>query len=559
MSRRRVGLRLPDENASSLPALTMVTFDRYSVPMSRALRSSHPRRRLATIALVACATALALVLTVAAQEWALAATSPDTAFEGSAPIVPYIIGGQESSISQFPWQVFVLLNEGHGELGSCGGSILDTTHVLTAAHCVDHEGATMSYPASDLTVIAGASEVLLSSDEARPASSQIVEVKSFRTHPYYMVLPNIKDDVAVLELAEPLELSPSKNTQAISLVPANATPAPGTTLSISGYGKEEGAEGPTHHPDGKLYSTTLIALSSDACRNSVGANSAVLLCAESPSSATCKGDSGGPLTEGSPAVQVGIVDFGPKECPVGQPDGFTNIAAPEVRDFIEGDESPPVAPRQTSPPVIKWFGSSPVAFLPLTCESGGWSGSPSLAYTFQVENASAQMLQSGPANAFAPLGSLVGSTVVCVVQASNAGGTSTGRSPVTPAIAPDTTPPNAAIRGLKCHLQSCVLSFAAWDPNGVAVSVQPTVAYSVLAKCPKKKSRKASKRRVCHTTRTLRMSPKTLSAGSFRATASRLPYGEKLTFAVAVASAAGLKARTATAHTRLRRPRPKKH
>jgi secreted trypsin-like serine protease len=522
--------------------------------MSRALRSSHLRRHLASTALVVCATALALVLTVAAQERALAATAPNTAFEGSAPIVPYIIGGQESSISQFPWQVYVeggpFKEGGKTFVTSCGGSILDSTHILTAAHCVDVEGSTTTHSAKDFVVASGDSNV-----NELSSTTQVKGVAGIRTDPYYTVPPEIKDDVAVLTLNTPLELSEAENAEAIQLVPAGATPAPGTTLSISGYGKEEGAEGA--QPTGQLYSTTLTAISSDACRNQVKLNSAVLLCAESASSSTCQGDSGGPLTEGSPPVQVGIVDFGTKECPVGQPDVFTNIAAPEIRDFIEGDESPPVAPRQSSPPGIKWFGSSPVAFLPLTCEAGGWSGSPSFAYTFQVENASAQMLQSGPANAFAPLGSLVGSTLVCVVQASNAGGTSTGRSPVTPAIAPDTTPPNAAIRGLKCHLQSCVLSFAAWDPNGVAVSVQPTVAYSVLAKCPKKKGRKASRRRVCHTTRTLRMSPKTLSAGSFRATASRLPYGEKLTFTVAVASAAGLKARTATAHTRLRRPKPK--
>jgi hypothetical protein len=122
----------------------------------------------------------------------------------------------------------------------------------------------------------------------------------------------------------------------------------------------------------------------------------------------------------------------------------------------------------------------------------------------------------------------------------------------------DTTPPNAAIEGLKCHLRSCALSFAAWDPNGVAVSVQPTAAYSVVAKCPKKKGRHASRKRICHKTRTLRMSPKTLSAGGFRATASRLPYGEKIAFAVEVVNAAGLKARSATAHTKLRKPKPKR-
>ena len=84
----------------------------------------------------------------------------------------------------------------------------------------------------------------------------------------------------------------------------------------------------------------------------------MLLCAIGADSSTCQGDSGGPLTEGSPPSQVGIVDFGLNECPVGEPDVFTNVAAPEIRAFIEGSESPPVAARPTSPPVIR-RGSAP--------------------------------------------------------------------------------------------------------------------------------------------------------------------------------------------------------
>jgi secreted trypsin-like serine protease len=427
------------------------------VQVNLALNSSARAKRLALLS-VAC---IATLLPACSGERAQAATRA-FATEDTAPLVPYIINGQEASISQFPWQVYVeggpFKEGGKTFATSCGGSILDSTHILTAAHCVDVEGTTIEHSPGAFVVVSGDSNIneLSSTIQARG-------VVNIRAHPYYAVSPEIKDDVAVLTLEAPLELSQAMDAEPISLVPAGATPAPGTTLGLSGYGKENGAE--SAQPDGKLHSTTLTAISSDACRNEVGLNSAVLLCAESASSSGCQGDSGGPLTEGSPAVEVGIVDFGGKECPVGHPSAFTNIAAPEIRDFIEGSESPPVAPRQSSPPAMKWFGSSPIAFIPLTCESGGWSGSPSLTYTFQLENASAQMLQSGPANVFAPAGGLVGATVVCVVQASNPGGTSTGRSGTTPTIVADTTPPNAAIRALKCHLQSCVLSFAAWDPQ----------------------------------------------------------------------------------------------
>ncbi len=235
--------------------------------MSRALRANHLRRHLVSALLVACAAALALVPAVASAPQALAATSPDTAFAGPAPIVPYIINGQESSISQFPWQVYVeggpFKEGGKTFTTSCGGSILDSTHILTAAHCVDVEGTTTTHSAKDFAVASGVSNV-----SELSSTTQVKGVAGIRTDPYYTVSPEIKDDVAVLTLNTPLELSEAENAEAIQLVPAGATPAPGTTLSISGYGKEEGAEGA--QPTGQLYSTTLTAISSDACRNQVG-------------------------------------------------------------------------------------------------------------------------------------------------------------------------------------------------------------------------------------------------------------------------------------------------
>ncbi len=526
-------------------------------------------------AVTACAAMLALFLACSSQP-ALAAPLSGASLQSdsSSPdqLVPYIVGGQQTSIEQVPWQVYVVGRhpEGGGvvDVTSCGGSILNATTILTAAHCVDHEGTTTTYPAGEFAVLAGASTVSLFTEffaatglAVAPSGAQALNVLHIRTDPYYSVLPNIKDDVAILTLETPLELSEEHHAQAISLVPTGDTPAPGTTLNISGYGKQEGAE--SAQPNGGLYSTTLTAISSDACREEVGVNSAVLLCAESPDSSTCQGDSGGPLTEGSPAVQVGIVDFGDKECPVGKPDAFTNVAAPEVRDFIEGSESPPVAARVSSPPVIKQIPASgpPVDFSPLTCEPGAWSGSPTFTYTFQVENASAQMLQSGATDIFAPLSALVGSPLVCIVQASNPGGVSTARSTTTSAIAVDTAAPSARITALNCHLRACTLAFTATDPNGVALGEQASAAYSVVTKCPGKKKKKHGKKvkqPVCRRTQTVPLSAATLSPGSFQATVSRLPYGETITFIVDASNAAGLQAPPGITVTTLHKPRPKK-
>ncbi|HMH47196.1 MAG TPA: serine protease [Solirubrobacteraceae bacterium] len=507
------------------------------------------RRSAAPILAIAALSACALCLVVA---------SAGAASQQGRALVPYIVGGQESSISQFPWQAFVLLdNEAEGKTGSCGGSILDATHILTAAHCVDHEATTSPFPPSDLTVVAGASEVVLGG-AISPSSAQQRKVRSLRTHPYYAVTPEVKDDVAVLELATPLELSAARNTAAITLVTAGATPAAGTPLSVSGYGKQQGGEG--SKPNGKLYSATLNAVGSDACRAFVGLQSAVLLCAQSPDSTPCQGDSGGPLTEGSPAVQVGVVDYGAKECPVAQPSVFANLAAPEVRVFVEGSEAPPVAARPTSLPVMKTFGTPPVDFSPLTCEPGAWSGSPSLTYAFQVDNSAAQLLQGGAANAFVPPASVIGLPVVCIVQASNSGGVSTVRTGTTPPIALDTVPPLAVITALKCHRQACTLSIAASDPHAVALTLRSSAAYAVTTRCPRRRrGRKPTRRAVCHKTLGVRLPIKALSATTFQASASRLPYGRRIKFSALASNAAGLhQAVPAVRYKTLRKPKPKR-
>jgi hypothetical protein len=502
------------------------------------------------------APAILTIVALSACVLALAASSARAASLQSGALVPYIVGGQESSISQIPWQAFVLL-EAEGQTGSCGGSILDAAHILTAAHCVDRQGTTNSFPASDLTVVAGASEVVLGG-AISPSSAQERKVRSLRTHPYYSVTPEVKDDVAVLELSTPLELSAARNTAAIALVAPGATPAAGTPLSVSGYGKQQGAEG--SKPNGKLYSAPLSAVGSDACRAFVALQSAVLLCAQSPSSSPCQGDSGGPLTEGSPAVQVGVVDYGAKGCPIGEPSIFANLAAPEARAFVEGSETPPVAARPTSLPVMKTVGTPPVDFSPLTCEPGAWSGSPALTYAFQVDNASAQLLQSAAANVLVPPASLVGLPVVCIVQASNPGGVTTVRTGTTPPIALDSAPPLAVIAALKCRLRSCTLSISAADPRAVALTLRASAAYTVAAKCPRRrKGRKPASHAVCHKTASVRLAIKTLTVNTFQASAGKLPYGERIKFSVLASNAAGLRQLTpAVRYTILHKPKPKR-
>ncbi len=500
------------------------------------------------------------VLALSMCSAALAGPSLGVAAAAEDPLGPFIVGGQEASISQFPWQVYLESNfeeKGSHIVGACGGSILDSRHILTAAHCVDVEGTTNQRPPVDFTVVAGDSNVNGSSP-----TTQVVGVSSIRTHPYFTLLPETKDDVAVLTLSKALTLSAAMNAEAIPLVATGATPAPGTVLSVSGYGLENGAQGA--EPNGRLYATSLARRRQRSLPGGGRGQLGRAAVRYQHGSSTCRGDSGGPLTEGNPAVQVGIVDFGLQGCPVNRPDGFTNVAAPEVRAFIEGSESPPMAARPVSPPVVRSAGAGPVDFGPLTCEPGAWSGSPSFTYTFQVEDISARVLQSGPSNVYVPPASMIDLPLVCIVQATNPGGVTTTRSATTPPIALDTAHPASSISGLRCHLQSCTLSIAAADPNGVALGVRSRADYAVTASCPvkrpRKKAGKSARRSHCAKTVTVPVALSNVSAGLYRGTATRLPFNKRITFTTLVTNAAGLRPlKPLVRYATLHRPSSSKH
>jgi secreted trypsin-like serine protease len=231
-----------------------------------------------------------LLLAVAA---ACAAVVPRAAAE---PRSVAVVGGTPIAIETVPWQVFLQIGTDQG----CGGSILDATHVLTAAHCVIPAGQTLPRPASAFKVYAGFTDYTVATP---PPGAQVVGVASVRSHPLYEETTKA-DDVAILTLAKALSMN--ARVRAIALAPAGAGPAPGTVLAFSGYGAQ--VEG--RIPDGRLYGASLTAVGDDQCRPNIAVNaSAGVQCVAAGNTAACFGDSGGPLTSGG--VQVGIASYAP--------------------------------------------------------------------------------------------------------------------------------------------------------------------------------------------------------------------------------------------------------
>merc|ERR1711976_1076198 len=126
---------------------------------------------------------------------------------------PFCIGCELAVNGQIPWQAS-LQTSGH----FCGGSILSSTFVNTAAHCKQ---------STNFTVQVG---------DVDNRNGQKIRTKRFIGHPSYNGNLIIKD-YGVIELSSSITMNDF--TQPIPLVSAGSRPADGTPLMTSGFGYYE--------------------------------------------------------------------------------------------------------------------------------------------------------------------------------------------------------------------------------------------------------------------------------------------------------------------------------
>lgn len=105
--------------------------------------------------------------------------------------MPRIIGGDETAPGEFPWTVSVKLN---GQ-PICGGSLIDKSWILTAAHCV------VGYNPKNLTVRLGAYRIKDTSE----TQTLDLPVAMFIVHKEYSMPRPFSNDIALLKLDDPVE------------------------------------------------------------------------------------------------------------------------------------------------------------------------------------------------------------------------------------------------------------------------------------------------------------------------------------------------------------------
>jgi trypsin len=202
-----------------------------------------------------------------------------------------IIGGQQTTIQQHPYQVSLRARNRH----ICGGSVLTPTRALTAAHCLQANAQPAIYG-----IMAGSTLRL------GDATQQLRTLSRFVRHQQYNP-QRITNDIGLLFWEQPLTLGAT--VRAIRL-PRQAASVPyGQNVNVTGWGLTR--EGVPSSIATVLKVVAKPLVTNEECNRAYGGRiTPDMLCAGLPEGGrdACQGDSGGPLTHNG--VLLGVVSWG---------------------------------------------------------------------------------------------------------------------------------------------------------------------------------------------------------------------------------------------------------
>lgn len=223
---------------------------------------------------------------------------------------PFIVGGDTTNIDTYPYQ----LSLRNGGVHICGASIIANKWALSAAHCLD-DGSSASW----ITFRGGSPHRLV--------GGYIFHAVRYILHENYDP-KTFECDVSVTEIAENFYID---FLQPIPLVDSTIkVSCPDALATVIGWGTAAYGYIPLI-----LQELKVLIQPFDLCTKvwieQVTSN---MLCAGGViGEDTCNGDSGGPLI--CDGYQIGIVSWGSQTCAIAMPAVFTNVSAPDIRNFIK--------------------------------------------------------------------------------------------------------------------------------------------------------------------------------------------------------------------------------
>ncbi|XP_034100358.1 serine protease easter-like [Drosophila albomicans] len=246
-----------------------------------------------------------------------------------------IVGGENTSITEYPWMALLRYTNDGAEYDSlCGGSLIHERWVLTAAHCVTSRDADQQLRQVRLgewnTTSSPDCQVFKTNRICAPPHID-VNIDRIIVHEQYTPENNYANDIALLRLnrsvtftdfVQPICLPAASNSVEYAYA--------GYAMEIAGWGKTDQA----------LFSVSPVKKKAEITAISIASCKVVYpqlvngqICAGGDTKeSTCRGDSGGPLMlqdnfESSGNFYLtGIISLGSSNCNgVGSPRVFTRV------------------------------------------------------------------------------------------------------------------------------------------------------------------------------------------------------------------------------------------
>ncbi|XP_034558805.1 uncharacterized protein prss56 [Notolabrus celidotus] len=276
-----------------------------------------------------------------------------------------IVGGSPAPLGSWPWLVNLQLDGGL----MCGGVLVDSSWVVTAAHCFAG-----SRSESYWTAVVGEFDITKTDPD-----EQVLKVNRIITHPKFNP-KTFNNDIALVELTSPVVLSDHVTPVCL---PSGMDPPTGSPCLVAGWG--------SLYEDGPSADVVMEAkvplLPQSTCKSALGKElvTNTMLCAGYLSGGidSCQGDSGGPLIYQdriSGRFQLyGITSWGDGCGEKGKPGVYTRVSA--FSDWIQAEIQKSFGSREpTCPELLKTTEmteeeqraefSSLCRFYTLTCPAG---------------------------------------------------------------------------------------------------------------------------------------------------------------------------------------------
>ncbi|XP_044038024.1 tryptase-2-like [Siniperca chuatsi] len=230
-----------------------------------------------------------------------------------------IVGGQDAPKGSWPWMVHLNITSDGINKWRCGGTILNSEWLLTAANCLDEQRKPNL----------ARSMVWVGSHNLQKESTRYMGILYVIRHPEYRALSTgYVNDIALIKLKKKMKFS--QNVAPVGLPSVDDTFGSSSECWITGWGSI-GNGVPLPDPE-TLQQLKIPIIPQSVCKDNYPELNSNMLCAGDMAGGkdACKGDYGGPLVcrAASGFVQVGIMSYGSRDgCALpGSPGIYTQVS-----------------------------------------------------------------------------------------------------------------------------------------------------------------------------------------------------------------------------------------